>query len=441
MASGGLVVLAWTAAGLSAQASPPATSHAHAEHTAAASSTTRWGRWAVALHASLTLDARWDPPPRGRNELFATNMTGVSLIRALGNGSLQVSMMTSIEPVLGPGGYPLLLQTGETADGSNPLVDRQHPHDLLMGLGASYDVPVARWLSGSVYVAPVGSPALGPETYMSRASAGGNPTVPIGHHFLDATHISHGVVTAGLHTRWATLEASVFNGREPDRHRWMPDRPALNSWSARLRVMPLPSWTVQASVGRLEEPERLHPGIDLQRVTVSVSHTRVTPSTSWATTVAWGRNTWQEAVVTFPASPTPAPLGGGTAAGGTLEVRPDFHITGYPHDHESIVFFPELEHAAWLAETAWSGFGLRLYGRYEQARKNELFPAVDPRHRNLYDVDKLELGLLRSVRLGRGWSAGIGGSVSLHRLDPGLRSTYGDSPRSYMLYVRLDLDP
>jgi hypothetical protein len=54
-------------------------------------------------------------------------------------------------------------------------------------------------------------------------------------------------------------------------------------------------------------------------------------------------------------------------------------------------------------------------------------------------VSKLELGLLRSVGLGDGWSMGIGGSVSLHRVDERLEPIYGDRPRSYMLFVRLDL--
>ena len=51
--------------------------------------------------------------------------------------------MLSAEPTtIGREGYPLLLQTGETANGITPLVDRQHPHDRFMELSASYSVPV-----------------------------------------------------------------------------------------------------------------------------------------------------------------------------------------------------------------------------------------------------------------------------------------------------------
>ena len=46
--------------------------------------------------------------------------------------------MLSLDPTMGSSGYPLLLQTGETANGQTRLIDRQHPHDLFMELAASY---------------------------------------------------------------------------------------------------------------------------------------------------------------------------------------------------------------------------------------------------------------------------------------------------------------
>ena len=51
----------------------------------------------------------------------------------LGPGRVEARVMLSAEPTMGRDGYPLLRQTGETADGVNPLVDRQHPHDLFYG--------------------------------------------------------------------------------------------------------------------------------------------------------------------------------------------------------------------------------------------------------------------------------------------------------------------
>ena len=52
--------------------------------------------------------------------------------------------MLSPDPFMGASGYPLLLATGETADGRTPLVDRQHSHDLFMELAATYSYQFAK---------------------------------------------------------------------------------------------------------------------------------------------------------------------------------------------------------------------------------------------------------------------------------------------------------
>jgi hypothetical protein len=128
-------------------------------------------------------------------------------------------MMNSLEPATFPeGGTPELFQTGEALNGQ-PLVDHQHPHDFFMNLSATYRHPVgagAFWLQ----LAPVGEPALGPVAFMHRASAGENPTAPLSHHWLDSTHITSNVITAGWGQGRVALEASAFHGREPDEHRW-----------------------------------------------------------------------------------------------------------------------------------------------------------------------------------------------------------------------------
>ena len=68
--------------------------------------------------------------------------------RKMGRGRLTVDAMFSLEPFTIPSsGSPQLYQTGEsyllTTDGIEeriPLVNAQHPHDLFMGLGATYRV-------------------------------------------------------------------------------------------------------------------------------------------------------------------------------------------------------------------------------------------------------------------------------------------------------------
>jgi hypothetical protein len=92
-------------------------------------------------------------------------------------------------PAPGKSGYPLLLQTGETANGRTPLVDRQHPHDLLMELAASYRQKIGADSALFGYVGLPGEPALGPPAYMHRASGMDNPEAPLPHHWLDSTHI------------------------------------------------------------------------------------------------------------------------------------------------------------------------------------------------------------------------------------------------------------
>lgn len=64
-----------------------------------------------------------------------------------------------------------------------------------------------------------GDPALGPTPYVHRPSADANPTAPLGHHTLDSTHATHGVVTGGLTHHEVTVEASWFRGRELDEDR------------------------------------------------------------------------------------------------------------------------------------------------------------------------------------------------------------------------------
>jgi hypothetical protein len=238
--------------------------------------------WSVMLHGDFTLARRWDPRPRGEAGSFLTNMLAASARRELGPGWLELTARASIEPVMGPRGYPLLLQTGESADGILPLVDRQHPHDALVELSVSYRVEIDEGAWAFLYAAPVGSPAFGPVPYMHRSSGSVNPVTPISHHFLDATHVTHGVITAGVFDERIVAEASWLNGREPDAIRWTTEIPRLDSWSVRFTWLAGRDWAVQASHGLFREPERLHPGIDARKSSVSVTHHR-----SWGSTVTW----------------------------------------------------------------------------------------------------------------------------------------------------------
>ena len=109
--------------------------------------------------------------------------------------------------------------------------------------------------AGSYTGGPAGEPALGPVAVPHRPSAMPNPIAPIGHHWLDASHITFGVVTAGVFTpRWKA-EASLFNGREPDEDRWDLDLAPLDSYSGRISFAPADSLVLQVSAGHLTDAE------------------------------------------------------------------------------------------------------------------------------------------------------------------------------------------
>ena len=212
--------------------------------------------------------------------------------RRVGVGTVSLEGMLSLEPfTLRDLGSSQVFQTGETYGGV-PLIDYQHPHDLLMKAAASY----TRLVGGAQVTltgALVGDPALGPTPFMHRAAAAPNPTVPLAHHMTDSTHITPGVITAGVLKRGLGLEASVFNGREPDENRLDLDLDPLDSWSTR------GSWSAtsaagarihaQASGARVHEPSPIEPG-NQTRLTASLEYSAAMVTTPLALTLAWGQN-------------------------------------------------------------------------------------------------------------------------------------------------------
>src|SRR5258706_3278276 len=217
------------------------------------------GDWATMVHGFASLIYDHQSGPRGANKTFSESMFMGMAQRMLGTGTLTLRGMLSLDPLMGKRGYPLLLQTGETADGVNPLIDRQHPHDFLMELAGAYSVPVATDSSAFLYVGYPVEPALGPPTFMHRFSGIDNPGTPISHHSLDSTDITYGVVTAGVvYGQWK-IEGSIFNGREPDQQRWDLDPLRLDSASARISWNPTENWAFQTSYGFIKSPEELEP--------------------------------------------------------------------------------------------------------------------------------------------------------------------------------------
>jgi hypothetical protein len=380
------------------------------------------GGFDMMLHGFIDFGYLSEPEPRGESAAFTTSMLMLGGRRALGKGALGFRVMGSIEPVMGSSGYPLLLQTGETADGTTPLLDRQHPHDVLMEMAVTYSRPTTRGSSFFVYAAPVGEPALGPPAFMHRESSGGNPFAPIGHHWFDATHITYGVFTVGWNElNKAKVEASIFNGREPDEDRWDVDPIQLDSYSMRFTLNPTDNWSVQGSFASLNEPEKLHPRIDYLRITASATYNRKRDRGNWQSTLAWGRNKRQRTVLSV--DPT--------------AVLMHYHGTA---STPGVVISPVMVQNAFLAESALRFADAHgVFARLEWVEKDELFPYTDVRHISVYNVGKLNLGywfdFVRSGWLGLG--AGIAGSI--HLLPPELDEAYGGRPASFFGFVRARL--
>jgi hypothetical protein len=356
------------------------------------------GDWTLMLHGQGSVQYDRQAGSRGGNQLGIINWAMAAASRSLGGGRLEVRGMLSAEPwTIGGRGYPLLVQSGESYRGA-PLHDRQHPHDLFMELAALYERPVARSVGLSLYLAPVGEPAVGPVAFPHRPSAADDPLAPISHHWQDGTHITFGVVTAGVFTRSVKLEGSWFNGREPDENRTNFDYAGrkLDSYGARVTVNPGPRWSVSSWYAYLKSPEGLHPEESLHRYGVAALTTQpYGRAGQWASALIWGAND---------------PLGSG-------------------HVSNSVVLESNLD----LDETN------AVFGRAEYVRKNAeelVVPSVPPTTE--YDVGALALGYLRTVGTVAGLSAGLGVRGSVNFLPSSLEAQYGSrTPAGFAVYVRL----
>lgn len=356
------------------------------------------GPWTVMAHAEATLVYDDQGGGRGGSKSFVESLAMVSGARDLAGGRLTLRLHGSLDPLMGKAGYPLLLQTGETADGRTPLIDRQHPHDLVDEVSATYSRPLAPGFSAFGYLAYPGEPALGPVTYLHRGSGMVNPETPIGHHWLDSTHVAFGVATLGLMIAdQVKLEASSFKGREPDQHRWRYDGFALDSYAVRATWNPGPDWSMQVSRGRLNSPEQLEPEVDQTRTTASVTYNRPYAGGQWQTTLAWGRDE--------------------DRAPGLATRRTD----------------------AWLLESAAGRGPHTVFARAEKADKDELFTAPSALAGRGFRVGKLSLGYAYTVPVTAHWAVDLGGLVSLYDLPSAIEPAYGSHPSALMLFTRVRL--
>ena len=351
------------------------------------------GDWMTMLHGYIVQVHDHQGGPRGSSEDFSESMFMAMAQRSFGDDTLALHAMLSLDPLMGSAGYPLLLQTGETADGSTPLVDRQHPHDLFMELSASWSHAFDPGHSLFLYGGLPGEPALGPPAFMHRASGLDIPEAPISHHWLDSTHVTFGVATLGYVWHSLKFEASVFHGREPDQSRWNIEGGRLDSASARITWNPDEEWSLQASRGYIHSPEELDPDVNQRRSTASAMYEHPFQSGRWSSTLAWGQN----------------------------DDRPGHKLDAWLLENEVVLHDVHT-----------------LFARVERVQEDELFEAPSSLAGGVQGVTKLSAGYIHDWALAEHLRFGIGGLVSVYGLPEAAADAYS-SPHSYMLFVRLKL--
>jgi hypothetical protein len=201
------------------------------------------------------------------------------------------------------------------------------------------------------------------------------------------------VVTAGvIHDGWK-LEASAYNGREPDQHRYDIETGALDSTAARLSWNPTANLSLQASWAHEISPEQLEPGVDQTKVSASAIYTLPMGDHGWwSTTAAWGRRSSQ----------------------------------GIDLD-------------AWVLESAvqpdaqWT-----VFARAERVENDELI-TVPGGHGPVFTVGKVSIGAIRDWAISEHVTFGVGGLYAVDFTPSALDAAYGTDPTGAMAFVRLKL--
>jgi hypothetical protein len=349
------------------------------------------GDWMVMGHVMLNAVYDRQDGPRGDEKAFVSGMIMGAARRDFESGDvLNLRAMLSPDPFMGKGGYPLLLAAGETANGVTPLIDRQHPHDMIMELSASFSHSVGDADSLFLYFGYPGEPAFGPPAFMHRASILDSPEAPITHHWFDSTHITFGVLTAGwVHEAWKA-EVSLFTGREPDERRFDFDEAKFDSPSVRVSWNPDANWSLQVSWTDLHSVEGLEPDVDETRWSASaIYNVPLAGEGSWATTLIVGARDSTESESQF---------------GLALE-------TAYAPDRN------------------WT-----FFGRGELVDSNELGGGG---HGPIETVGKMSLGAIRDFHVMENVRLGIGALYSVNLVPGDLEPSYGGDPDGAMVFLRL----
>jgi hypothetical protein len=248
------------------------------------------GNWSLMFHGIAFVVETQESGPRGGGKFFSVNWFMPMITRDFGRQTVTLRTMLSLEPAtVTERRYPELFQSGETAYGL-PIVDGQHPHNLVMEISGRYDLRPTENTRLYIYGGPVAEPALGPTAYPHRFSASENPLAVLGHHQQDSTHVSYSVITTGFSAGLIQLEASTFHGGEPGENRWTIGSGKPDSFSSRLTVAMGSNLIGQFSIGRLNHREATDPNLATLRTTASLEHDLRFSGGHISSSLIWGRN-------------------------------------------------------------------------------------------------------------------------------------------------------
>jgi hypothetical protein len=237
--------------------------------------------------------------PRGRKAVTAPNMWMLMLDKKTSaRNTVEVSWMGTTDLWTIPkNGTPELFQAGEANAAGTPFIDAQHPHSSPI-MGLTFSDILTYGANGenrlTFFFAPRGEATAGPESFMHRPSAEGNPDAPLGHHLQDVFHISSTVVGAKVDSGKWSIEASAFSGVEPSPSVVNLDMHKPDSFGVRANYRANDNVTIGGSYARVKALDRannpLQQSEDERAYAAWIQTSHMLSQGKLSTTTLFGRN-------------------------------------------------------------------------------------------------------------------------------------------------------
>ena len=356
--------------------------------------------WMLMLHYGVFLNYSAqnlnNAGKRGDDMFTSSNWVMMMANKSVGkNGLFMFRGMFSADPfTVGGAGYPLLFQTGETWK-NQPLIDNQHPHDLISELSIGYSQAFSKKVDVYSYFGFPGEPTIGPPAFMHRPSSLNIPVAPICHHWQDATHITFGVATLGVRYKNIKLDGSIFTGREPNENRYNFDRMRFDSYSGRISYNPTKSIALQISYGYLKSPETHAPNENINRLSASILHNIYFGEKVLSSSLIWGMNSKKN-------------------IGETQRENTN----------------------SFLYESYLQGMRMNYFTRLEAVQKSNDELVIETNNNFINTIYAINLGASVYVLKSKYVWADVGGLVTVNFMNRELETYYGNSPVSVVAFVR-----